>query len=253
MAAFQAILEPKQHATGGAETQETAVSNDMEPKQEQQEANGAEAMQVDEAAAHATVVFDLVSSSASDAEPVVSSGASDEEESAAANKQEHANGGDVVDSSDAVELDGSGKRGCAFCSAKKVATGCIAKACKKCCVSRNEGCAAHARKRETKPRVALEQKPAEPLKVKKPVLKREFKETNFMYYEETVAIFCVRDFFASKKMSQGILNDQVRSLRVNGSYAGKQLAKKARVHDPEIKAKIKSVLSKGAPYSPRQA
>ncbi|KAF1334416.1 hypothetical protein FI667_g2072, partial [Globisporangium splendens] len=236
MAAFQAIHEPKQHAARGAETQETAVGNDTEPKQ-QHEANGTEPMQVDEAAVHAPVV-DPVSSSASDVEPVVSSGASDEEESVVVKKQEHSNGGDVVDGSDVVDQD---------------VNGCIVKACKKCCVSRNEDCAAHARKREAKPRVALEQKPVEPLKVKKPVLKREFKEINFMYYEETVAIFCVRDFLASKKMSQGILNDQVRSLRVNGSYAGKQLTKKPRVHDPEIKAKIKSVLSKSVPYSPRQA
>lgn len=62
----------------------------------------------------------------------------------------------------------------------------------------------------------------------------------------------MRDFFASKKMSQGILNDQVRSLRVKGTYEGKQQSKKARVRDSEAKARIASVLSKGgAPFSPR--
>lgn len=70
-------------------------------------------------------------------------------------------------------------------------------------------------------------------------------------YEETVAIFCVRDFFASKKMSQGILNDQVRSLRVKGTYEGKQQSKKARVCDQGAKDKIASVFTKGEPISPR--
>lgn len=71
-------------------------------------------------------------------------------------------------------------------------------------------------------------------------------------YEETVAVFCVRDFFASKKMSQGILNDQVRSLRVRGSYEGQQLPKRTRVADPALKARVASVFAKnGAPFSPR--
>lgn len=71
-------------------------------------------------------------------------------------------------------------------------------------------------------------------------------------YEETVAIFCVKDFFASKKMSQGILNDQVRSLRVRGTYDGRQTTKRACVRDPALKARVAAVFAKDrAPFSPR--
>lgn len=68
-------------------------------------------------------------------------------------------------------------------------------------------------------------------------------------------MFSVKDFFASKKMSQGILNDQVRSLRVRGTYEGQQQqrSKRARVADPELKARVASVFAKdAAPFSPRQ-
>lgn len=63
-------------------------------------------------------------------------------------------------------------------------------------------------------------------------------------YQETVTIFCVRDFFGSKKLSQGILNDQTRSQRVSGSYLGKQPKRVKGVKSPELKAAIMDVLGK---------
>ncbi|RLN90986.1 hypothetical protein BBJ28_00010696 [Nothophytophthora sp. Chile5] len=64
-------------------------------------------------------------------------------------------------------------------------------------------------------------------------------------YEETVTIFCVRDFFESKRLSQSILNDKDRSRRVNGSFVGQQVRKKSKaVKSPELKAAITSALGK---------
>lgn len=63
-------------------------------------------------------------------------------------------------------------------------------------------------------------------------------------YGETVTVFCVRDFFAAKKLSQGILNDQTRSQRVNGTYLGKQRRKLKGIKSPGLKAAILDVLGK---------
>ncbi|KAG7376858.1 hypothetical protein PHYPSEUDO_012642 [Phytophthora pseudosyringae] len=124
-------------------------------------------------------------------------------------------------------------RTCQFCSNKKhVAVSCTNVACKKCCLTRADGCPVHP-KEEEKP---------EPAKLKKPVLKNEFRETNFHYYGETVTIFCVRDFFENKKLSQGVLNDQTRAERVSGEVWGRR--KKKHAADPKIKKLIQCALGK---------
>lgn len=71
--------------------------------------------------------------------------------------------------------------------------------------------------------------------------------SNFSFhadYSETVTIFCKSDYFANKKLCQGILNDQIRSLRVNGSYLGQHKKHKA-IKDAARKAAVKSVLTRG--------
>ncbi|KAJ0410249.1 hypothetical protein P43SY_002581 [Pythium insidiosum] len=65
----------------------------------------------------------------------------------------------------------------------------------------------------------------QPRKLRKPVFKNEFKESNFAYYEETVTLFCAQDFFAAKKLSQSLLNDQIRSRRVQGPMASVHVAR----------------------------
>ncbi|GAB9465198.1 hypothetical protein Gpo141_00002614 [Globisporangium polare] len=202
--------------------------------EQQQQQTSAESMEVDASTAGSVV---SESGTVSSAEEV----AMDEAKGGSASDSTV----DAVESKKVAAADNSNKK-CPICSKKgKISAGCIIQACKSCCLSKNDDCVTHAKK-DLMTKLLTNEKP------KKPVLKREFKETNIMYYEETVAIFCVRDFFASKKMSQGILNDQVRSLRVKGTYEGKQQSKKARVRDSEAKARIASVLSKGgAPFSPR--
>jgi hypothetical protein len=39
-------------------------------------------------------------------------------------------------------------------------------------------------------------------------------------YDETVTLFCLRDFFHAKKLSQPLLNDQTRRLRAATSTSG---------------------------------
>ncbi|KAI9914159.1 hypothetical protein PsorP6_005658 [Peronosclerospora sorghi] len=139
-------------------------------------------------------------------------------------------------------------RTCQFCTNKKqVALNCVNLACKKCCLACSAVCATHPK--ASKPEQAL------PTQVKKPVLKNEFRERNFHYdnslkryiviadYGETVTIFCVRDFFENKKLSQGVLNDQERAQRVSGNVWGRP--KKKRAADSAIKELIQCALGKG--------
>ncbi|KAF4039739.1 hypothetical protein GN244_ATG08128 [Phytophthora infestans] len=126
-------------------------------------------------------------------------------------------------------------RSCKFCTNKKtVAAGCTIQACKKCCLAREDICPTHPKE--------VEKPEAEPAKPKKPVLKNEFRETNFHYYGETVTIFCVRDFFENKKLSQGVLNDQERAERVSGKVWGRR--KKKNAVDPKMKLLIQCALGK---------
>ncbi|TDH67189.1 hypothetical protein CCR75_003366 [Bremia lactucae] len=126
-------------------------------------------------------------------------------------------------------------RSCQFCSSKKhVATGCCSQACKKCCLKREGVCPAH-------PKEVKKMEP-DPIQIKKPVLKNEFREPNFHYYGETLTIFCIRDFFESKKLSQGVLKDQERAERVSGNVWGRR--NKNSAADCKIKELIKSALGK---------
>ncbi|ETN08131.1 hypothetical protein PPTG_11994 [Phytophthora nicotianae INRA-310] len=126
-------------------------------------------------------------------------------------------------------------RSCKFCSNKKiVAAGCAFQACKKCCLAREGVCPTHPKE--------MEKPDAEHAKPKKPVLKNEFRETNFHYYGETVTIFCVRDFFENKKLSQGVLNDQERAERVSGKVWGRR--KKKNAANPKTKELIQCALGK---------
>ncbi|KAG3120220.1 hypothetical protein PI124_g373 [Phytophthora idaei] len=126
-------------------------------------------------------------------------------------------------------------RSCQFCSNKKiVAAGCAIQACKKCCLARDSVCPTHPKE--------IEKPEPEPAKPKKAVLKNEFRETNFHYYGETVTIFCVRDFFENKKLSQGVLNDQERAERVSGKVWGRR--KKKNAADSKIKELIQCALGK---------
>ncbi|CAI5701794.1 unnamed protein product [Peronospora effusa] len=124
-------------------------------------------------------------------------------------------------------------RTCQFCTNKKqVAANCVNLACKKCCFTRSQVCATHPKEIE---------KP-EPARYKKHVLKNEFRETNFHYYGETVTIFCVRDFFEMKKLSQGVLKDQERTQRVSGNTWGRRMKKHAATS--KIKELIQCALGK---------
>ncbi|CAI5733875.1 unnamed protein product [Peronospora destructor] len=125
-------------------------------------------------------------------------------------------------------------RTCQFCANKKqVAANCVNLACKKCCLTRcSQVCATHWKKAE---------KP-DPARWKKHVLKHEFRETNFHYYGETVTIFCVRDFFELKKLSQGVLKDQERTQRVSGNASGRR--KKKHAATSKIKELIQCALGK---------
>eukprot|EP00644_Phytophthora_capsici_P004599 jgi/Phyca11/565891/estExt2_Genewise1.C_PHYCAscaffold_190321 len=125
-------------------------------------------------------------------------------------------------------------RTCQFCSNKKhVATSCTQTACKKCCLARG-GCPVHVKE--------IEKVELEPVRPKKPVIKNEFRETNFHYYGETVTIFCVRDFFENKKLSQGVLNDQERAVRVSGKSWNRR--KKKNAADSKVKELIQCALGK---------
>ncbi|DBA00850.1 TPA: hypothetical protein N0F65_008493 [Lagenidium giganteum] len=140
----------------------------------------------------------------------------------------------------------AGSRSCATCKGRRV-NGCENNSCKRCCVRLFNGCAVHSNK-ESRPKVDTSvgeaaAAPARSSKLRKAVLKREFKETNIMYYEETVTIFCVKDFFGCKKLSQSILNDQSRSLRVNGSYLGKQAPKRKRTSESAIQQRIRELFN----------
>ncbi|KAG7395344.1 hypothetical protein PHYBOEH_003906 [Phytophthora boehmeriae] len=126
-------------------------------------------------------------------------------------------------------------RSCQFCSNKKqIAAGCVSAACKKCCLARPEPCATHPKE--------MEKAEVEPPKPRKPVLKNEFRETNFHYYGETVTIFCIGDLFANKKLSQGVLNDQERDERVSGKAWGRRKKKSAK--NADLKVQIESALGK---------
>ncbi|KAF4315676.1 hypothetical protein BBO99_00006676 [Phytophthora kernoviae] len=126
-------------------------------------------------------------------------------------------------------------RTCQFCSNKKqIAASCVSGACKKCCLARPEPCATHPKE--------IEKAEVEPPKSRKPVLKNEFRETNFHYYGETVTIFCIKDFFTNKKLSQGVLNDQERDERVSGKTWGRR--KKKSAQNSDVKAQIQSALGK---------
>ncbi|KAE9336016.1 hypothetical protein PF008_g13221 [Phytophthora fragariae] len=126
-------------------------------------------------------------------------------------------------------------RTCQICSSKKqVAAGCKNVACKKCCLAREGECSAHPKE--------VEKPELEPAKPKKPVIKNEFRETNFHYYGETVTIFCVKDFFENKKLSQGVLNDQGRAERVGGKDWGRR--KKKNTAKPKLKELIQCALGK---------
>jgi hypothetical protein len=61
-------------------------------------------------------------------------------------------------------------------------------------------------------------------------------------YGETVTLFCVRDFFENKKLSQGVLNDQERAERVSGKAWGRR--KKKNAANPELKGLIQCALGK---------
>lgn len=67
-----------------------------------------------------------------------------------------------------------------------------------------------------------------------------------------MTIFCASDYFANKKLCQGILNDQIRSLRVNGSYLG-QHKKHKTVKDAALKVAVKNVLTRGPTPEAQQA
>ncbi|CEG45153.1 uncharacterized protein PHALS_01471 [Plasmopara halstedii] len=126
-------------------------------------------------------------------------------------------------------------RSCPFCSNKKqVAASCSNQSCKKCCLAREKICPTHPKEVEKSEAMITE--------FKKRVLRNEFREPNFHYYGETVTIFCVRDFFQSKKLSQGVLNDQGRAERVSGSTCSRR--KKRKAVNPEIKKLIASALGK---------
>ncbi|KAG6614532.1 uncharacterized protein IUM83_04230 [Phytophthora cinnamomi] len=126
-------------------------------------------------------------------------------------------------------------RTCQFCSSKKhVAIGCKNLACKKCCLAHEGECGVHPKE--------VEKPESEPTKPKKPVIKNEFRETNFHYYGETVTIFCVKDFFENKKLSQGVLNDQERAERVSGNVWGRRKRKNAA--NPQLKELIQCALGK---------
>ncbi|OWZ21707.1 hypothetical protein PHMEG_0003699 [Phytophthora megakarya] len=126
-------------------------------------------------------------------------------------------------------------RTCQYCSNKKaVAAGCSSQACKKCCLARADACPTHPKE--------MEKPEPEPTKPKKPVLKNEFRETNFHYYGETVTIFCVKDFFENRKLSQRVLNDQKRANRVSGKDWGR--CRKKTAANPEIKSRIQCALGK---------
>ncbi|KAL3668969.1 hypothetical protein V7S43_006257 [Phytophthora oleae] len=125
-------------------------------------------------------------------------------------------------------------RTCQFCSNKKhVAVSCTQTACKKCCLVRG-GCPVHVKE--------IEKVELESTRPRKPVIKNEFRETNFHYYGETVTIFCVRDFFENKKLSQGVLNDQERAVRVSGKASGRR--KKKNAGDSKVKELIQCALGK---------
>ncbi|CAI5729323.1 unnamed protein product [Hyaloperonospora brassicae] len=127
-------------------------------------------------------------------------------------------------------------RTCQFCANKKqVAASCVNVACKKCCLARAQVCATHP-KEEEKPE-------PEPSRSKKPVLKNEFREPNFHYYGETVTIFCVRDFFENKKLSQGVLKDQERTQRASGNAQGARRRKKS-ARGSRIQESIQCALGK---------
>ncbi|TMW63052.1 hypothetical protein Poli38472_005670 [Pythium oligandrum] len=137
---------------------------------------------------------------------------------------------------------------CAHCSARKVKT-CSNNTCKRCCLRLGTACSVHSVKTETKAKDAA---PVEaPKKTRTPVLKNEFRESNVMYYEETVTLFSVRDFFQAKKLSQALLNDQIRSKRAktNGLATAAEDRAKRRVAQPELKA---SVLRALGPASKRR-
>jgi hypothetical protein len=64
----------------------------------------------------------------------------------------------------------------------------------------------------------------------------------YIDYHETVTIFCVQDFFNAPKLSQGILNDQSRSLRVHGYYDGENATRtNKRKKNPEWQAKLQDL------------
>ena len=61
-------------------------------------------------------------------------------------------------------------------------------------------------------------------------------------YGETVTIFCVRDFFQMKKLSQGVLKDQERTQRASGNAWGRR--KKKHAATSKIKELIQCALGK---------
>lgn len=115
-----------------------------------------------------------------------------------------------------------------------MAASCVNQACKKCCLAREDICSTHPK----------QVKKIEPTRTesKKRVLKNEFRESNFHYYGETVTIFCVRDFYMNKKISQCVLNDQGRAERVSGNVCNRR--KKKNAANPKVKELIESVLGK---------
>uniref|UniRef100_A0AAV1TNB8 Zn(2)-C6 fungal-type domain-containing protein n=1 Tax=Peronospora matthiolae TaxID=2874970 RepID=A0AAV1TNB8_9STRA len=134
-------------------------------------------------------------------------------------------------------------RTCQFCTSKKQVAACCANvACKRCCLTRAQVCGMHPKEEE--------KSEPEPSKLKKPVLKNEFREPNFHYYGETVTIYCVRDFFQNKKLSQGVLKDQERTQRASGNADGvrrkKKSARASRIQELVQCALGKKPLPKGS-------
>ncbi|GLD98550.1 hypothetical protein PINS_up007247 [Pythium insidiosum] len=141
---------------------------------------------------------------------------------------------------------------CVSCSSRRVKS-CSNNACKRCCVRLATDCDVHRKSTSVKNKggsnISVKSDPSSadarpPRKLRKPVLKNEFKESNIAYYEETVTLFCVRDFFASKKLSQSLLNDQIRSRRVQGALASASSGHKRSIKDADLKERVLDALKK---------
>jgi len=119
------------------------------------------------------------------------------------------------------DTDRLGKLRCKTCN-KYAQSACAQESCFACCLKIGAPCLSHEAQRKQHEEFQELMKPQEK-KPKMVLAKGSFNEEAFQDFEETVTIWCLRDFLQDPKLCRDLLESQVRSLRAQQRLGGSKL------------------------------